>query len=572
MNKISVPGFSAGAPCRTSRFLHDLSRCGGGNAWSILTRFTTIFAWLCASTLLPCMFSTRANAALSVDGALPSMRVDAPLPAEALAAHDAQPHPGQTALAHLSHEEVAAGTPLVLASRNSDSGNASPSQLEWTEHATSVGKRTWQLTLAALAFAVLAGVCLSRAALTRIAKNNKRIVSEWARRCEAIEARERTTRAVASQQASADLMRERHRFLGVVRFYIEAPLSAVADLFEPLQVVTKPSAQSAQLQAIQSAMRIWRQTLRDLFDNSPLESRALVLDESATNVREFIKSVITLLTPSATHQGVRLSASVDQTVAAVIIVDGTRLGQILFHLLNRAIQSGMHKEIALVVRADSLNLGSQRIFFSIRVGGGKLGGTDADESRASEGFGDADASLPLCRLLAQRMRGELSVASGVDAGVFASFNAPFAVEQWESEREADGNTPLPATCNAVHADAASTVASHEPFERRYLTALSEEGVDLPSFLDGWRRAMNDDLARLATLRRPEDDEHLPALLHRLSGAVGLVGARGLMEALRRASASPQERNAGAIDALAERTRTLVMQLGAAHDPQRSTVR
>lgn len=102
----------------------------------------------------------------------------------------------------------------------------------------------------------------------------------------------------------------------------------------------------------------------------------------------------------------------------------------------------------------------------------------------------------------------------------------------------------------------------EPFDHRFLDSLSEEGLDLAVFLAGWRRAMNEDLIHLGMLSRQSEPEHLRAVLHRLSGAVGLVGARSLMEALRCASESPHEQDAHSIDALIERAKNLVMQFDA----------
>jgi hypothetical protein len=103
---------------------------------------------------------------------------------------------------------------------------------------------------------------------------------------------------------------------------------------------------------------------------------------------------------------------------------------------------------------------------------------------------------------------------------------------------------------------------YEPFDHRFLDSLSDEGLDLSVFLAGWRRAMNDDLTRLGVLSRHSDADHLRGVLHRLSGAVGLVGARSLMEALRRASTSPHEQDVHSIDVLIARASNLVTQLDA----------
>ncbi|MFM0210133.1 Hpt domain-containing protein [Paraburkholderia sediminicola] len=115
-------------------------------------------------------------------------------------------------------------------------------------------------------------------------------------------------------------------------------------------------------------------------------------------------------------------------------------------------------------------------------------------------------------------------------------------------------------------------SSTEPFDRSYLDALSREGIDLPTFLRGWHSSMDEDLARLHGLREQSDIEGLRASLHRLSGTVGLVGARSLMEALQTLNATLPQCEAGAIEALAKRARNLMMQLDEAIGPHRSAAR
>jgi HPt (histidine-containing phosphotransfer) domain-containing protein len=196
----------------------------------------------------------------------------------------------------------------------------------------------------------------------------------------------------------------------------------------------------------------------------------------------------------------RLSANVAQAVAGTTLVDNTRSGQFFFHWFNRTVQLDSQAE---TMRARSLNQNSQHIFFDI-VEAGEKNLSGAPTHRTGSVTVDPDA---------------MQRPSGARAGT-----------------------------------------SFEPFELHYLQALSDEGVDLHAFLDNWRRAMSDDLERLAELRREGGVDRLNGVLHRLSGAVGLVGARNLMAALRRASSAPQEHNANSIDELIERTRSLITQL------------
>lgn len=564
MKKMSRLGSPADTRSRASRFSQ--------NAGLTSIRFAAVLGGLCAFALL-CMFSLRANAALLADGAPRMLYHNNSRPAVVLAARDAVAQLGQPAHGTHSRNETVASAPFVLASRDSRYVTGQPAT---GARDTEIDRQTWVLELAAPAVVALAGACLSRAALRRAAEKWRRAEDEWARRCDAAEAREQATRVKASIQAHAAAKQEQLWLLGAMRLYTEAPLTAVTGLFESLETAAMPSAQRTQMLMIQSAMRTWAQTLHDLMDISPLESRTIVLDESVTNPREVIDGVIALLAPAAAQRGLRPSVSFDQAVATLILADSARLGQIFFHLLNHVIQLGTQGEIAVVVQAELLNAGSQRISIklmdtgrdAVHVAQLPLFEPIVDLAFAGEWPANLDACLSLCQILAQRMQGELLVTSDSKSATRVSFSAPFSVEQWGPSAELTSNARAPLFTIAAQSRDVATSSSFEPFERRYLDALSEEGINLYTFLSAWRRSMTDDLERLGGLHHQHDIDGLRTLLHRLSGAVGLVGAGSLMEALRSASTAP-EHETSAIDSLIERSRTLVTQLDTAIDPHRS---
>jgi hypothetical protein len=117
-----------------------------------------------------------------------------------------------------------------------------------------------------------------------------------------------------------------------------------------------------------------------------------------------------------------------------------------------------------------------------------------------------------------------------------------------------------AACIAVPRLGDSLSASPEPFERRHLRVLSEEGIDLRAFLRGWRASMNDDLMKLRRCCEQRDVAGLRASLHRLSGAVAMVGARSLMEALQDASVTVSASESDTVQVLVERANALMRQL------------
>lgn len=440
--------------------------------------------------------------------------------------------------------------------------------------------QTWPLALAGLAIVVLVGGWLARPVLKRAAQKLKGVEGKRKSRCRAVETREQTAGNAASRQVNAGVTRERLRLVDAMHHYSGGPLTVIAGLLESVETTALPPTQRAKLRVIQSALRTWAQTLHDLLDASQLASRTLVLDESVTDLRELIEGVLTLLAPAAAQQGLRLSANIDRTVAMYILADSGRLGQIVFHLVSRAVRLTRYEQIVVSVSTEPLNVASQRIFiFVTDVDAATVDAADLKPCGPGtvEPFADVthfgrDADLALCQLLAQRMHGELSVGRVADSYIHALFSASFTVERWETYEEPAREAEMPQPVFVTQPVEASESALLEPFERSYLNALSEEGIDLHAFLHGWRRSMDDDLARLYTGHDQRDIDGLRALLHRLSGAVGLVGARSLMEALQGANASQLVHDAGSIDVLVRRAKTLMMQLDITIDPHRSLVR
>lgn len=557
-----------------ARFISDFRHPCAQHARRTSIRFATLSGCLIAFALMLFIFSAQANAASRVSGA-PAPVFDSnsspAVDADQRGAAIPLPQPLDDIDAH---DETGTVTPAASIPIGSGSPPGEAAQDD------AFARPTWSITLVlvlALSLAVgvsvaLLGAFLSRSATRRLVEKHKQVADQWARQYEAADKRWRTAQdhawdhSPAHGNAYAADTPNPFGLSGATRFLIEASLPAMANLLDSLDASTAPSKPSPQLATIQYALRTWSQTLRDLLDTSPLESRALVIDESETNLRELADGIVALLAPFAATQGLRISVSVDPAVAETVLADQGRVGQLCFHLLFRAIRLSQHREIVLMVRAEPLNAGSQRILIGLRETGDKSAQHDLPLSQpdiTGKLSDSVDACLPLCRAIAERMHGGLLVTSGRGEIARVSFEAQFAVvEKRSSARPACDDLPTPASAIATGSWKDAVSDTYEPFDHRFLDSLSEEGVDLSVFLDGWRRAMADDMARLGVLRGQGEPDRLGSLLHRLSGAVGLVGARSLMEALRRASVSPSEQNTISIDSLIERARNLAMQLEA----------
>lgn len=559
MKFLGLLGSSVDTPRRASRFSHS--------AGAASIRFATVLGCLFAFVLL-CVISMRANAAPLPDDLRPTA---------ARPARDAMEQLSGSACSARLLAETGASVPSAYADGEGCTAGGQPGSN--IRAAAADAWQTWFLAIAAPAIVALGNACLFRGVLTSTSETPHRTDDDWARGLDSTQTVGRASHAAASAEAGAALLRESLTLPGAMSRFVEAPVIAVTGMIESIETVSMLPAQRTQLAAVESALRTWSQTLHDLLDASPVQSRSVVLDESVTNLRDLVHGVVALLSTGAAQQGVRVKLSVDPTVATSVLVDRARLGQMVFHMLSRSIQFGVHQEIAVDVRSEPLNAGSQRIVISVRdsgLGAARTAQLQLSESSGNEPFanqspGGADASMTLCRTIAQRMQGEFLMSSGSDCDIHASFSAPFAVEQWEPVSEPARRSQPPSAMVAQSQEAPPGLPP-EPFERGYLDALFEEGVDLRTFLAGWRNSIDDDLVRLTDVSHQHYSDGLYSVLHRLSGAVGLVGAHSLMGALQRASVAPTEHDADTIDTLAERTRTLAMQLDAAIDPRGSVIR
>jgi hypothetical protein len=110
---------------------------------------------------------------------------------------------------------------------------------------------------------------------------------------------------------------------------------------------------------------------------------------------------------------------------------------------------------------------------------------------------------------------------------------------------------LPAT--ARHTAAPSPMRL-EKYDFTALDSLAAQGVDVDGLLRDWQRSMEDDLADLAQRRASGDDPGTRRALHKIAGALGIVGNRGLMTALQHANAGAERVGDALLDGLVERIR------------------
>lgn len=238
-------------------------------------------------------------------------------------------------------------------------------------------------------------------------------------------------RAQADALALAKAVAERataakSEFLATMSHEIRTPMSGVLGMMEVLSHTSLDGEQRRIIGVIEDSAQMLRQILDDLLDYSRIEAGALSLQPHPVALRALLGNVQQLLAPQAVAKGLHLQIQIDDDVAAMHLVDGLRLRQIVFNLLSNAIKFTHAGEVGIALGVlDTDAEGAQRLRLTVRDTG--IGISPEQRERLFAPFAQADAAtsrqyggtglgLSICQRLVALMHGTLMLHSAPGEG------------------------------------------------------------------------------------------------------------------------------------------------------------
>ena len=221
--------------------------------------------------------------------------------------------------------------------------------------------------------------------------------------------------------------------------------------------------------------------LNDILDLSRLEAGRLTLSPWPTDLRTLLRDVEALVRPQAGAKGLALHFDADPSVPDQVVLDPTRVKQVLFSLLSNAIKFSDHGAVVLDVRckpeASSAPDGASLDFVVTDSGAGMDAATLARlftrvgqaHGCKSGRHGGTGLGLEISRMLARLMHGDITVRSTPGEGSVFTFSLPLQAVQ--------PAMPALQAYPAVPQESARAlqllVAEDHPVNRQYLAALLE---------------------------------------------------------------------------------------------------
>ncbi|QSP96476.1 transporter substrate-binding domain-containing protein [Marinobacter salinisoli] len=273
---------------------------------------------------------------------------------------------------------------------------------------------------------------LSREVDERIRSENALRRSEDELRGAKLEAERLAREAEAASRAKSE-------FLANMSHEIRTPMNAVIGYSDLLNNTVTDPQQRNYLEAIRAGSRSLLMLINDILDLSRIEAGKMRLDYSAVSVRQLLGDVRHIFDLRAREQEISLEVSVDSGMPAAMMLDETRLRQVLFNLVGNAIK--FTHEGGVTVRATATPLTAEsdgddgesqitdvqhyRLVVTVKDSG--IGVPEDQRERIFEAFeqregqntrryGGTGLGLAISRKLVRMMGGELEVESEADAG------------------------------------------------------------------------------------------------------------------------------------------------------------
>ena len=235
-------------------------------------------------------------------------------------------------------------------------------------------------------------------------------------------------------------------FLANMSHEIRTPMNGVLGLANLLLLSRLPPREQRFAETICSSAQSLLTIIDDVLHFSKIEHGKLSLQPVPTALYAVVTSVVDILRPVASEKGLALNLSIGATVPAGVVVDASRLRQILTNLITNAIKFTEQGQIDVILRCtgsvrhlDTLEM--QVIDTGIGISGEQQarlfdpfhqvdGGYD--RSRGGVGLG-----LAITRELVALMGGSIRLSS--EPGVGSEFRVNLALERCDPPADEAGN-------------------------------------------------------------------------------------------------------------------------------------